>query len=294
MSLSPIERVAYRWFGGIAQQRAAENPRLQLSLQQAHIGKRPDVYLAAIYLTVAAVFTISVLVALLLAVAVALRAVDIPGIFFLYIVPMPGLVAALVYFSNLVLPDARAVGRARDIDAKLPYAINYIATMSAAGASPDRIFRSLSEQPIYGEVANEASWIHRDMSLLGLDVLTALNKAVTRSPSARFQDFLQGAITSLTTGGDLKTYFMNKAQQFIQDNRQQQEGFLDGLGVLAESFVVVVVAAPLFLLVLLSVMSSFGGDPRSMLSTGYLLILLMLPLATAGFAVTVKVSTPEA
>lgn len=294
MSLNRFERVAYRWFGDMAQQRATENPRLRQSLQQAHIAKRPDVYLGATYLSVAIVFGLSVLVVMLLGVAATAGAVDLPGVFFLYIIPMPGLAAALVYFVNLTLPDIRSVSRARDIDARLPYAINYIATMSSAGASPLRIFESLSEQPIYGEVANEAAWINRDMAMLGHDVLTALNDAVIRSPSSRFQDFLQGAITSLTTGGDLKNYFMTKADQFIQDNRQAQEGFLESLGVLAESFVVVVVAAPLFLLVLLSVMSSFGGDPARMMRIGYLLVLAMLPLATLGFAMTVKMSTPEA
>lgn len=294
MNLNRYERLAYRWFGGVAQQRASENPRLQISLPQAHIAKRPDVYLAATYLTVLVVLGISILVTIALGVLAVGGAIDLPSVFFLYIIPMPGLVAALVYFVILIQPDLRSVGRARDIDAKLPYAINYIATMSSAGASPVRIFESLSEQAIYGEVANEAAWIHRDMTLLGHDVLTALNTAVGRSPSARFQDFLQGAITSLTTGGDLKTYFINKSEQFIQDNRQAQQGFLESLGVLAESFVVVVVAAPLFLLVMLSVMSSFGGDPQRMLRIGYLLVLAMLPLATLGFAVTVKISTPEA
>lgn len=294
MSLNRFERLAYRWFGDLAQRRAHENPRLRRSLQQAHITRRPDVYLSATYLTVTVVLVVSVLVALLLGAAATSGLVDIPPVFFLYLVPMPGLVTALVYFVNLVLPDVRAVNRARDIDARLPYAINYIATMASAGANPARIFTSLSQQPIYGEVSNEAAWISRDMSLLGHDVLTALNDAVARSPSSRFQDFLQGAVTSLTTGGDLEDYFMAKADQFLQDNRQVQQGFLESLGVLAESFVVVVVAAPLFLLVLLSVMGSLGGDPDRVLDIGYLLVLVMLPLATLGFAVTVKISTPEA
>jgi flagellar protein FlaJ len=280
-------------FGGYAAGRTAQNARLELTLQRAHIPKRPDVYLATTYLTTSIVMGASLLGAILVA-AVLLNTGN--GVFpaLLYLAPMPVVVAGLVYVINLVLPDLRAATRARDIDAKLPYAINYIATMAAAGATPPRIFRSLSQQDIYGEAANEAAWIARDMDLLGADILTALGQAITRSPSVRFQDFLQGAITTLSTGGDLEDYFTGKSEQFLLDNRQLQDRFLDSLGVLAEAFVVVVVAAPLFLLVMLSVMASFGGDARGILRTGYILILVMLPLAQIGFAVTVSTSTPEA
>ncbi len=294
MALNKYQRTAYRWFGGLARRRAVENPRLQLSLQQAHIYIRPEAYLSAAYLTTAIVFGLGVLFVLVLAILGALGVFPLPGALFLYMIPMPSVLAGIVYFVNVVLPDMAAGGRARDIDAKLPYAINFIATMSSAGASPNRIFGSLSKQPIYGEVSNEAAWIHRDMEMLGMDILQALNRAITRSPSERFKDFLQGAITTLSTGGDLKDYFINKAEQFILDNRQVQEKFLESLGVLAESFVVVVVAAPLFLLVILSVMASFGGDARETLKIGYVMVLALLPLAQFGFAVTVKVSTPEA
>ena len=63
---------------------------------------------------------------------------------------------------------------------------------------------------------------------------------------------------------------------------------------LAESFVTVVVAAPLFLIVILSVMTSLGGDAEQTLVLGYSLVLLLLPLAQFGFAMTIKTMTPEA
>jgi flagellar protein FlaJ len=143
-------------------------------------------------------------------------------------------------------------------------------------------------------VAREAAWITRDVRLLGADIVGALQRAIDRSPSAKFQDFLQGAATALASGGDLKSYFSGKAEQFMLENRQDQRKFLDGLGVLAESFVTVVVAAPIFIIVILSVMNAFGGDASANLTIGYILILVMIPLAQAGFAWTIKTITPEA
>lgn len=294
MALRRFERLAYRWFGARAVQAVERNPRLKLSLQKAHIYLRPEAYLAAATLTTLLVIVGTGLPVVVLLGAVALGAIEVPLRLLLLLIPIPAVAGAMMYLLATVLPDLRATTRARDINAKLPYALNYLATMASAGGTPEQIFASLAKQPIYGAVAHEAAWITRDVNLLGMDIVTALSRAIERSSSAKMQDLLQGAITSLTSGGDLRTYFTNKADQYLYENRQDQKRFLDGLGVLAESFVTVVVAAPLFLIVILSVMTSFGGSAQETLVLGYALIFGMLPLSQLGFAVTIKVMTPEA
>lgn len=293
MTLSRYQRFAYRVLGPTVERPAQQNVHLRLSLQKAHIHLRPEVYLGYSYLNMLIVFGVFTVLAAALGALVALHALEVSGSVFLFIVPLPIVLSATLYLLTYVLPDVRASSRARDIDARLPYALNYIATMASAGITPDRIFASLSNQPIYGEVANEAAWISRDLRLLGKDITGALTAAIDRSPSVKWQDLLQGAITSVTSGGDLKTYFLAKSEQFMYENRQEQKRFLETLGVLAESFVTVVVAAPLFLLVLLSVMTLFGSDPRSGLTLGYMLVLILLPMAQLGFALTIKFVTPE-
>jgi hypothetical protein len=57
--------------------------------------------------------------------------------------------------------------------------------------------------------------------------------------------------------------------------------------------VTVVVAAPVFIIVLLSVMLMFGGSGTGMLTLGYILMLGLIPLAQLGFAATIKYVTPE-
>ncbi|MCA1813870.1 MAG: type II secretion system F family protein [Halobacteriales archaeon] len=293
MTLSRYQRFAYRALGGVVQKPAQQNVHLRLSLQKAHIHLRPEVYLGYSYLNMLLVFVAFAMLAGVLGLLIALHAVAVGGSVFLFVVPLPIVLAATLYVLTYVLPDVRAASRARDIDAKLPYALNYIATMASAGITPDKIFWSLSNQAIYGEVANEAAWISRDLRLLGKDIPGALTAAIDRSPSVKWQDLLQGAIAAVTTGGDLKTYFLAKSEQFMYENRQEQKRFLENLGVLAESFVTVVVAAPLFLLVLLSVMTLFGSDPRSGLSLGYIIVLVLLPMAQLGFLLTIKYVTPE-
>lgn len=294
MALRSFERAAYRWFGERAGRAVERNPRLKLSLQKAHIYLRPEAYLAAATLTTVLVVVGTGIPVVVLMGAVMAGAIEVPLRLLLLVIPIPAVAGAMMYLLATVLPDLRATTRARDINAKLPYALNYLATMASAGGTPEQIFASLAKQPIYGAVAHEAAWITRDVNLLGMDIVTALSRAIERSSSAKMQDLLQGAITSLTSGGDLRTYFTNKADQYLYENRQDQKRFLEGLGVLAESFVTVVVAAPLFLIVILSVMTSLGGSAQETLLLGYVLIFGMLPLSQLGFAVTIKMMTPEA
>ena len=65
---------------------------------------------------------------------------------------------------------------------------------------------------------------------------------------------------------------------------------------MAESYVTVVVAAPLFLIVMVSVMSMVstgGGSGGSSMLIMYMVTFIMLPLAHLGFAVVISSMNPE-
>lgn len=270
------------------------NAHLRLSLQKAHVEIRPDVYLSFTYLNSLTAFALSLLFVAGLIVLGGTGRVGLSRTVLFALVPLPLISAFSTYAIGYFQPDLIASKRSRDINAKLPYALNYIATMASAGMTPERIFSGLAQQPVYGEVANEAAWITRDLRMLGRDVVTALTQAIDRSPSLKFQDLLQGAITTITSGGQLKDYLLSKSEQFILDNRQDQKKFLENLGILAESFITLVVAGPIFIIVMLSVMTTFGGNPRTLLLSGYVIILLVMPITQFGFAIAIKSATPEA
>ena len=59
----------------------------------------------------------------------------------------------------LSLPTAKSKSRGKNIDNFLPYATNFINTMSVAGISPAEIFETLSTVKLYGEIQKEAKKI---------------------------------------------------------------------------------------------------------------------------------------
>lgn len=292
MRMHEAHRATHRLFGPFVR-RHLRPQAFSRDLGRAGIDMRPDVYLSLV--TAGALG--AALLALGLTGLVAWARSALFGEPFATALPWFFLapVAALLLsgLTGRYAPALAASTRARNIEQRLPSAINYTSILAGAGHTPEGIFESLSRQRLYGEIAREAAWITRDVKILGRDIVTALSAAIERSPSPKLRDFLQGAITTLTSGGQLKDYFLAKSEQFSRDNRHDQRRFLDSLGVLAESYVTVVVAGPVFLVVLLSVMLMFGGNGKSILEMGYVMVFGLIPLAQLAFAASLKLITPE-
>src|SRR5439155_20874691 len=112
-----------------------------------------------------------------------------------------------------------------------------------------------------------------------------IRKAAQRSPYSKFQDFLQGVVTTSTSGGQLKPDFLVKAEQFEKEDRLEMRKKMETLGMLAESFVTVVVAVPLFLVVIMTSMALISkgssGTTRLLL---YVILGLTIPLHQCRFS----------
>ena len=185
--------------------------------------------------------------------------------------------------------------RAHMLEKYLPYASSYTAAMSAANATPQRIFRSLAlSEEIYGDIAYDSGLIYRDVTLLGYDLLTAIKFAVDRAASPWVTEFFQGMVGTLTSGGNLKLYFLNRAEHYMRENRTRLGVFLETLAMLAESYVVVAVAMPLFLIVMLVIMFWVSGS-GSQMSEGFLYMIVMgvLPLIHVAYAALVWMMSEE-
>lgn len=197
----------------------------------------------------------------------------------------------MTYAIFLVYPSIIAGNRKRNIDATLPYAINYITSMSTAGITPAEIFRLLGDSPIYGESSVEARYVAREIDIFGRDLIDALRIVSASTPSRRMKEFLQGAMASISSGGNLTEYFRTKASQYALENRQTQKLFLDTLALIAESYVTAMVAGTLFLIILQSIMSVLGGESTPIFL--YIVIYMMIPFGTMMFIIMISSMTPE-
>ena len=196
------------------------------------------------------------------------------------------IVPVLIGMVYLQLPTTKAKSRGKNIDRHLPYVANFINTMSVAGISPSEIFGTLSGIKLYGEVQKEAKKITTEIELMGVDAITALKKAIQISPSKKFKDFLQGIIAVLQSGSELAPYFDRCVDRYMFDDLEERKQNLESLAIMAESFVTTVIAFPLFLVIILSIMGlTSGGIQFDFL---YIISLMILPMAYFGFYVMMK------
>ena len=177
---------------------------------------------------------------------------------------------ALYFFA--VLPSLYIGGRKASIDAAMPTVASYMSAMTSSGVPPAPIFASLAkEKNISPIVAQEASRINRDIEILGLDVLKALEQAAYRSPSEKWANFLEGIIATVTSGGDLTTYLATETKSYMKLKQEETKEFIEQLGVIAEIFMIVGVVAPLFFVVMIAIVSIIQKE-----SQGVLLLLLSI------------------
>jgi flagellar protein FlaJ len=171
-----------------------------------------------------------------------------------------GLISAMITAGTcIVYPSLMISTRARKIDANLPLTANFMAVLASSGMPPERIFRSLANVGDEFGVGSEMRRTIGDIELLGLDLNGALKNASKRSPSKRFAALLDGIVTTAHMGGDLASYLRDESDKFKKVRMSSMKSFLESLGGMAEVYVSFMIALPLALVVMLTIMSFMGG-----------------------------------
>lgn len=163
--------------------------------------------------------------------------------------------------------------RGAAIDGNLPHIANFMSVLASSGMPPEKIYRSLARVGKQFKVEKEAMGIFRDMELRGLDLISALKNAAEKSPSKEFSRLIETSSASAQMGGNLADLLGFQSEKYKKDRMKRMKEFIDNLAIIAETYVTFMVAAPMLLIVMLSVMSFMGGELGSLNPT--LLLQLM-------------------
>lgn len=169
--------------------------------------------------------------------------------------------AGLVVFGAMYLyPAQKAKSRKKSIEKNLPFALNHLGAIATSGISPTAMFELLNTFEEYGGISNEAGEISRRVNVFGEDLTTALRDVAERSPSEDWSEVLYGIISTVETGGSLKSYLQEKADEAIFDYNIEKEKEIERLSTYASFYTAILIAAPVFLVVTLAVMNLLGGQ----------------------------------
>ncbi|MFB6217111.1 MAG: type II secretion system F family protein [Candidatus Aenigmatarchaeota archaeon] len=177
-----------------------------------------------------------------------------------FVIGMPVALTLIVFGGMYMYPGQKASSRRKNIDDNLPFALNHLGAIATSGIPPTSMFELLDSFEEYGGISEEAGEISRRVNVFGEDLTTALREMAERSPSDDWSEVLYGIISTVETGGDLKSYLQEKADEALFEYNMTREKEIEKLSTYASFYTAILIAAPVFLVVILAVMNLLGGQ----------------------------------
>lgn len=306
-----VRRLAIALFDSLARSRASANRGHAQSLRAAHISRPYAAYAAVTYLYTGIAVVVGSIFGLYLGVAGLLLLDLLPTHISRVAIPTASALAPIELFAVVagtsaiigllagvaayeyrwLLPQYKAGERERFIENTLQRNVAFMFALSRSGMGFTKILRILSQnQHVYGESAAEFGVTVRDIDLFGADVINALRRTGRRTPSEDFQEFVENLTSVLQSGQSVSVFLRNEYDQYKEEAESEQERFLELLSTLAEGYVTVFVAGPLFLITILVVIGLVSGGTLGFLRA---FAYAILPLGTLGFIVYLDTITSD-
>ncbi|MDD1666033.1 MAG: type II secretion system F family protein [Methanomicrobiales archaeon] len=193
----------------------------------------------------------------------------VPMLIFRGIVTLAAFIAGSVLGYKVMtgFPALLKKNRATRINLSLHSAVAYMYAMQRGGAELTAIFSSLTDNAsIFGEVAMEFRQFVRDVDYFGADLVTALKHLGETTPSEKFRDFIQDLLSVIDSGAGLGEFFAGRVRTYQEEARFELKQFITTLEFVAETYVTLFVAGPLFLIIIMVVMGLIGGMGLTALS----------------------------
>jgi len=165
-----------------------------------------------------------------------------------------------VFTMLYIYPSQKAKGRKTDIENNLPFALNQMSAVASSGIPPSDMFKLLMDFDEYGEVSRESQKVIRKIELFGEGITTALRETANETSSPELKEVMYGMISTIETGGDLEEFLQEHAEAALFDYRLRREKQIENISTYASFYTALLIAAPLFLIAILSVMNIIGGN----------------------------------
>jgi len=198
-----------------------------------------------------------------------------------------------IFFFFYIYPSTEVGKRKKSIDDALPFATTYMATISSSGAPPLIIFKFVAEFKEFGEISAECEKIYRDVAAFGLDLLSAMRKAASRTPSTLFKELLWGLDTVISTGTNLSDYLHDKSAGFLSEYKRRLQNYSSTISLLMEVYLTVILVGSIFFVIMTSLMTMFGGTSTGLiLLLQFIVVFIGLPIISIGFIFLLKGFAP--
>lgn len=200
--------------------------------------------------------------------------------------------SAIFFYAYLNYPKIVIKERAKNIDSNLPYASLYLATIAGSKLPLHMALGVFSKFSKHGQLKEEMSRITNEIEAFGIDVNTALERAIERTPSKDLKELLWGILSVNRSGGDVDIFLKEKAKSFVDEHRRKLYEFSQQLAILLEVYITAVVLGAVFFTILTSIMGGIAGGIGNVIVIQFLLIFIFIPLISAAFIILIRAMAP--
>jgi flagellar protein FlaJ len=171
-----------------------------------------------------------------------------------------GLVAAVITFTLVYTYPMMLVNSMRKkIKDELPFVVIHMAAIAGGGAQPIAMFNLILNSEEYKGLRGEIKKIVNYVNLFGYDLPTALRTVASTTPSKDFRELLNGLVTTIESGGSLKSYLDAKATDLMNSYRLERKKYVETISTYSDVYTGILIAAPLLFFVTLAIIQLLGG-----------------------------------
>ncbi len=168
--------------------------------------------------------------------------------------------AGVSFIIGAVYPSSVVQHRRKQIKNDLPFVLIHMSAVAGSGAKPEAIFRLIASSGEYKGVEAEIKKIVNYINLFGYDISTALKTVARTTPSPEFRDLLTGLVSTIESGGSLKSYLKSMADDVMNTYQQERKRYVEILGTYSDIYTAILIAAPLLFMVTLAIINAIGGE----------------------------------
>jgi len=201
------------------------------------------------------------IVGLAIGIVIALL-VNINPAAFKFVLPLPlALLCFMMTFGMMYMKPKMSIGgRAKKVEEEMPYFMGYMSTLAASGQMLEQIFSTIAAEESKEEIVRLSRLLVRDVDVFGMDVVTAIEESIKRSPADSWSELLEGLISTIQTGGSLQQYFTATAEVHLAEKKMLLEKMTANLGIISELYTILLIVFPLMAIVMLAIMALMSPD----------------------------------
>jgi len=276
------DRLSLIYFGELGK-RLAKAYELEDKLTKAMIFTHPVVYASRLLMDSFVVAVPSILAAIILFIKYKflLSVLGAMGV----IIPVIVLFIPVIFFlTKIAVLGSAMSSRAHEVESELPLFASYVTSMVVSGISPERVIETVAETDLFYAIKKEAQLIKRNIKVLGMDALTAIEEVAKNHPSKEFREFMMGYTSTIRGGGDVSHYLQLKTESYFKEKERDMEKMVDRVSLTLSTYMIIYVLVGLTVNIIIAIqgagLAKFIGGTTDVMPMIIAFNYILMPMLT--------------